>query len=164
LNEIEYNPGIIKEYEKDVWRQGICPGLAKVSFLGDQVIFTSSGHVNLAEYVKNNPQKTVTSKACRVISALRKIIESKISADDYLISENSIALDLDKIWINSIDGRVKLLPFASKTSFFDEICSICDQIGAENVKERLISQNKLSVMSEMDLLRYLSLFELELRQ
>lgn len=163
MNLIEYPKPEIEEYELLTWQEVVCDGLAAIKMTEDTVLWDCTGCANILDYVKPDRKAGVTDGFCRILSAFRKIVEAELMAKDYLIEETSISLDPEKLWIDESSGKAKLLPGAYSESFFIRLVGLADRMGAEKLAERLIENNNKSAMSEKELLKFFSAWELELR-
>lgn len=161
MNLIEFDIENIKKYELDIWQASVCSGLADIRIINDRAVFDSSGLYSLGILLRTDKHAAVTENFCRILSCFRKIIEAEIRADAYLIDNHSISLDPDRLWFD--EKCAKLLPGHSDEDFFDRLCSLADRLGANNLSQRLKQENDKARMSEKDLLRFLSIWELEIK-
>ena len=163
MNTLEYEIENLKEYELKIWTESDCKSLAKIKRVGNNIVWDYSGCTNISDYVKVGSRDGVTEGLIKQIRVIRKIVEGIVLAGDYLISENSISLKLDKVWIDSEKEIVKLLPGCEEGELIDRICELLISIGGKDLSEKIKGRDSQSKFSYHELLRFLSSYELELR-
>lgn len=174
MNLIEYRIGNIKKYEADIWQSGVCSGLAEIrltassgSFEGSLALWDSTGHVNIEDYIRLKGRAGVTDAFFKILCAFRKIVEAEMNAAEYIIDHRHISLDKDRIWLDAKCSSAALLPVVegecSGEGFVARLSALADMLGAGELSDKLDKMNSEALMSETELLRLLSSWELELR-
>ena len=162
FNTIEYDAFEIKKYMLDIWQCSKSPALADIKFINGKIIWDCSGCVNVKNFVKSDKRGNIMDGYSKIISAVRKTVESMLMASDYLIDDKNINLDPDFIWIDTKSGMVRLLPGKSDCDFIDRICKLASEIGSEKLAERIKERSDKSRMSIREILAILSAWELEI--
>ncbi len=192
MNLIEYKAIELKKYEADIWQSGLCPGLAKIKPVpkeapfrlaeggsGDRerctdgaalssgldIVWDGTGHTNIADHIKPCGRAGVTDGFFKLLRAFRKITEAQMAASEYLIEPARISLDSSRLWFSSASGCAALLPAGcgEEGGFVERLAELARFLNAPELAARLEESNSESLMAGRDILRLLSLWELELR-
>ena len=153
-------------YKAEIFKAGVCAGLAKLSFENDKVLFDTSGHTNIRNYLVKDRRAGINESVCKLLSVLRKVSESVLAASDWLVSDSDVALDPELLWLCRKDGKIKLLPGTGEGSFTERLCALAKafpECGGETVAERIAAKHSESNLNIRALLAFLSDWELELR-
>ena len=156
-------------YVTELARLGACPQLMKAACYD-----TPKGHVLCYETEGFKALKTVLSEPAaycfsRLLSMLRKVAEGAARLGEYLVPFECVSLALDDIYFEQ-NGRVRFLIGYGKPDVCVSFCGLCEEIyekfpytNADMILKKLIPANSESLIGLDDILRMLSLWELELK-
>lgn len=180
MNQVNYEMNLkdINEHKLQILKRGACPSILKGSFYIEQdichVTIDVCGLFHLKTFLneKGVEHKRFESSVQlyrETLGWLRKIVESALLAGDYLIDKNMFSMLLEDLYFESKKGRACLILKPSEESFFQRLCTLCNDIytncpasNADVLRGRLEEQNAKAVLSLQDILRLLSSWEYEL--
>jgi len=162
MNIIDINTNGILKYELEIWQGGYCSSLGKISVSDGKAFFDLSSLCTLRNRFTVLNSNSVTGRFISGLSYFRKIIEAKLISDSYLIDDTHLYIDADHIFINEKDECL-FLPLKTDETFFNSFCKLAESLDLEILSEKLKAKNQTSLMSEKDILCFLSSWELELR-
>lgn len=165
--------GDVPSYSLEVLKRGCCAALLPGSWFLDErgitVICDASGAKPLSEMACTSEARFLSGFRA-VLSALVKLCEAVVTAEDWLIDTDYLSYRPEDVFFDADSGEARLLLKPSSKCFADaaaEFCefaaSACPSANAGLIKERLEKENEKGRLSPVRLLRILTVWDFEWR-
>lgn len=163
MQTLHYEVKRIKQYELEIWQSESCKYLAPIKVYENTIMWQTEGCQNIRDFLRIKRTESVNVRIIKLFYVTRKIIEAVSFATDYLVDENSISLDPNKLWLRGDTHEMLLLPEKSSGDFLNRLCRLLHQLDGDIIANRIAECDKESAFSYKTLLRFLSKWELEIR-
>ena len=180
MNQVNYDTNLkeMNSHKLQIIKRGCCPSILKGTFYIEKDVCSVTVDVRGLFHLKtflgesnanHNRFESRVQPYKEMLGWLRKIVESVLVAEEYLIDKNAFSLSVEHLYFASRKGNAFLILKPSEGSFFQKLCILCDDIYAicpstngDVLRKRLEEENAKALLNLHDLLRLLSSLECEL--